>query len=209
MKLAGGTDASNIIAYCSDMTEVVCMLYISLIYIHTQSTHLFFSLWTSSLFTSDERGGGGRKMAKRDREMREKGESWPLGLNEASSVSEGAGGWTKWLIHFPRDPLPPNLHSQKKHTQTHAHPLPCGWVQRSRCWFLQRWQHGLYWPAGSAVKVKGHGGIHPLSVPVCFWLWRPQAEPQEIWLPPCPAWPLVIFSSADNRNRLGEMRNLS
>lgn len=89
-------------------------LYLTYIHIHTKHPPLFLtSFWNRSLFTSDERGGGGRKMAKRDREMREKGESWPLGLNEASSVSEGAGGWTKWLIHFPRDPLPPSLRSQK------------------------------------------------------------------------------------------------
>lgn len=70
---------------------------------------------------------------KRQRNAR-KGESWPLGLAEASSVSEGAGGWTKWLIHFPRDPPPPQACAH-----THTHPFPCGWVQWSRCWLLQRW----------------------------------------------------------------------
>lgn len=33
----------NTIAQCSNLTEVACMLYISLIYIYTQSSHLCFS----------------------------------------------------------------------------------------------------------------------------------------------------------------------
>lgn len=103
--------------------EVASMLYFSHIYIYTQSTHLCFSHHSeiapcSPLTTEVGEVENGRKRQRNAR----KGESWPLGLNEASSVSEGAGGWTKWLIHFPRDPLPPSLRSQKN-IHRHMHTL--------------------------------------------------------------------------------------
>lgn len=189
LRLAGRTDVGgDIVLWCdkSDLHSPFLTHIYTYMHTHTQSTHLCFSHRSEIAPCSPlmrDVGEVVRNGQKRQRNAR-KGESWPLGLAEASSVSEGAGGWTKWLIHFPGDPLPPSL-------CTHIHTLSL--VDGSSDPGAGFCRDGLHWPRGSPVRVKGHGRILPLSVHVCFWPWRPQAEPQEIWPPLGPAWPLVIF----------------
>lgn len=64
------------VALCFDVIKVTYTLYFSHthIYIHTQTTPPLFliSLSNSSLFTSDERGGGGREKWQKETEMRER-----------------------------------------------------------------------------------------------------------------------------------------
>lgn len=74
MKLAGGTDVRNTIAQCSDTTEVARALYISHIYIYTQSSHLCFSHPSEIAPCSPlmREVGEVEKWPKRDREMRER-----------------------------------------------------------------------------------------------------------------------------------------
>lgn len=112
LRLAGRTDVGGDIVLWWDKSDLhspfLTHMY-TYIHTHTQSTHLCFSHRSEIAPCSPlmrEVGEVVRNGQKRQRNAR-KGESWPLGLAEASSVSEGAGGWTKWLIHFLRDPLPP------------------------------------------------------------------------------------------------------
>lgn len=92
-----------------------------------------------------------------------KGESWPLGLAEVISVSEGAGGSTKWLIHFPRDPLPPSAqhptHMHTQHTFVHIDPGAC---------LCSNGNIASVNPEGTRLGWKVMVGVLPLSVYVCF-----------------------------------------
>lgn len=127
------------------------------------------------------------KTKKEEERNARKGESWPLGPDEAVSLSEGAGDSTKWLIHSPRDPLlQPQL---RKYTHTH-----CGWRSGNPGAGLCRdGNTASVNPEGALARVKGHGWILPLSVHECIWLWRPQASVEKIWPPLGLVWPLLVF----------------
>lgn len=169
---------------------------------YTKSIHLCFSYHSEIAPCSPlmrEVGEVAWNGKKRQRNAR-KGESWPLGLAEASSVSEGAGCWTKWLIHFPRDPLPPSLC-----TQTHTHtPFPL-WMspviqvlasaeiatwplvtRREPSWGVRSWQNPPTVCPCVFLAVKTTGGASrnmaatgPCLTPWHFFIFWQQRSPGE------------------------------